>query len=145
MVEKSQPPSHGADIEPSSTVASGMAAEMEKHNVSHVERALSSDGCKKDGIDYSRIDKEVQEYALRGQVEVDEATSKRLRRMIDKRVLVIMIFTYFLQALDKGTLSFSSIMGLREEFGLIGDKGGQQVGVLSAVRGPTLTEGSTLG
>ena len=102
--------------------------EPEKRDISHVERVLSpGDDIKKDGIDFSRMDREVQEYAMRGLVEVDEVTSRRLRRMIDSRVLVIMIFTYFLQALDKGTLSFSSIMGLREEFGLIGDKGGQQV------------------
>lgn len=145
MTDKSQPPSHGADVEPSQTIMSETTAEPEKKDVSHVERTLSSDDCKKDGVDYSRIDKEVQEYALRGQVEVDEETSRRLRRLIDKRVLVIMILTYFLQALDKGTLSFSSIMGLREEFGLIGDKGGQQVGLSSALRGPPLTEDSTLG
>lgn len=134
MTDKSQPPSHGADVEPSQISVSETIAETEKKDVSYVERTLSSDDCKKEGVDYSRIDKEVQEYALRGQVEVDEETSRRLRRLIDKRVLVIMILTYFLQALDKGTLSFSSIMGLREEFGLIGDKGGQQVGFLSVVK-----------
>jgi hypothetical protein len=35
-----------------------------------------------------------------------------------------MVFTYFLQALDKGTLSFAAIMNLREDLGLVG----QQVG-----------------
>lgn len=54
-------------------------------------------------------------YASRGRVEVDEATDKRLKMMIDKRVLVIMILTYFLQALDKGTMSFSSIMGIKTD------------------------------
>lgn len=54
-------------------------------------------------------------YTSRGQVEVDEATNKRLKRLIDKRVLVIMICTYFLQALEKGTMSFSSIMGIKTD------------------------------
>ncbi|KAL3493290.1 major facilitator superfamily domain-containing protein [Aspergillus germanicus] len=39
--------------------------------------------------------------------------------MIDRRVLVIMVCTYFLQALDKGTMSFASIMGIREHAGLL--------------------------
>lgn len=129
MAEGPESPTQRADTNPSNThPVSESNMEPEKKDISHVERVLSAaDDLKKGDIDFSRMDKEVQEYAMRGQVDVDEATSKRLRRMIDRRVLVIMIITYFLQALDKGTLSFSSIMGLREEFGLIGDKGGQQV------------------
>jgi MFS family permease len=42
--------------------------------------------------------------------------------MIDKRVLSIMIFTYFLQALDKGTLSFTVIMGIKTDLGLHGQQ-----------------------
>ncbi|KAH1392140.1 hypothetical protein KXV63_009618 [Aspergillus fumigatus] len=86
-------------------------------DINHVERVLS-DGLKKDEADYSRMDKDLQEYVARGQVDVDEATSKRLKRMIDRRVLIIMILTYFLQALDKGTLSFASIMGIRTDLHL---------------------------
>lgn len=48
-------------------------------------------------------------------VVVSEADNKRLRKMIDRRVLVVMILTYFLQALDKGTMSFSSIMGIKTD------------------------------
>lgn len=92
-------------------------------DINHVERVLS-DGLKKDEADYSRMDKDLQEYVARGQVDVDEATSKRLKRMIDRRVLIIMILTYFLQALDKGTLSFASIMGIRTDLHL---QNGQKV------------------
>ena len=85
-------------------------------DISHVERVLSpADDLQKEDMDFTRVDKEVQMYASRGQVEVDEATNKRLKRMIDRRVLVIMICTYFLQALDKGTMSFSSIMGIKKD------------------------------
>jgi MFS family permease len=42
--------------------------------------------------------------------------------MINKRVLVIMIATYFLQAIDKGTLSFTSIMGLPDDLHLVGQQ-----------------------
>lgn len=51
-------------------------------------------------MDITRVDNEIQQYAGRGMIHVDEATNKRLRRMIDKRVLVVMIITYFLQGLD---------------------------------------------
>jgi hypothetical protein len=42
--------------------------------------------------------------------------------MIDKRVLVIMIATYFIQAIDKGTLSFASIMGIIPDTKLVGQQ-----------------------
>lgn len=61
------------------------------------------------------LDKEVAQYATGPAVEVDEATSKRLKRMIDKRVLVVMMVTYMIQTLDKGALSFASVMGIRED------------------------------
>ncbi|KAH8150480.1 uncharacterized protein LAJ45_05693 [Morchella importuna] len=69
-----------------------------------------------------RIDHEVAKYASDKAIHIDEATEKRLKKLIDKRVLTIMIVTYFLQALDKGTMSFASIMGIREDAGLQGQK-----------------------
>lgn len=85
-------------------------------DISHVERVLSpEDDLRKDDMDISRVDKEVQMYASRRHVGIDDATNKRLKRMIDRRILVIMICTYFLQALDKGTMSFSSIMGIKKD------------------------------
>jgi hypothetical protein len=76
--------------------------------------------------DHDRVDPEIAKYISETGIEIDEATNKRLKRMIDKRVLTIMTFTYFLQALDKGTLSFSSIMHLPQDTGLVG----QEVGCL---------------
>ena len=67
-------------------------------------------------------------YANSG-VHVSEEDNKRLKKMIDRRVLVIMILTYFLQALDKGTMSFSSIMGIKTDAHL---EDGQKVGSLFA-------------
>lgn len=70
-------------------------------DISQIERRESS-VLEKDHTDYGRVDKEVAKYASETVVEISEAENKRLRRLIDKRVLSIMIFTYFLQALDKG-------------------------------------------
>ncbi len=55
-------------------------------------------------------------------IVISDERSAQLRCMIDKRVLAIMIATYFLQAIDKGTLSFSSIMGLNPDTGLVGQQ-----------------------
>lgn len=70
------------------------------------------------------VDKEVAKYATGAAVEIDEETNKRLKKMIDRRVLVVMMITYLLQTLDKGALSFASIMGILEDTHL----GDNQVG-----------------
>lgn len=71
--------------------------------------------------DSSRIDPEVAKYAA-DVVEIDDATNQRIKWKLYRRVLPIMVVTYFLQALDKGTLSFSSIMNLPEDVGLVGQQ-----------------------
>ncbi|KAL0581994.1 hypothetical protein V5O48_000052 [Marasmius crinis-equi] len=73
------------------------------------------------------IDTEVAEFFAQHGVQsegvvIDEATNKRLRWMIHKRVLVVMVTTYFCQALDKGTINFASIMGIREDTRLHGQQ-----------------------
>lgn len=109
-------------VETTATVSSETEAKQAR-DISHVEQVLSqTDDLKKDDMDYSRVDKEVQEYANRAQVDIDEATNIRLRRMIDRRVLAIMICTYFLQALDKGTMSFASVMGIIQDTGMHGNE-----------------------
>lgn len=95
----------------------------EKPEGSHVESAAMNDEkIAVEHLDKSRIDDEVAKYASDKAVHIDEATDKRLKRLVDKRVLTIMIFTYFLQALDKGTLSFASIMGIQDDTGLKGQQ-----------------------
>jgi hypothetical protein len=74
-------------------------------------------------------------------IDISPEDNKRLKRNIDKRVLSIMIFTYFLQALDKGTLSFASIMGIKKDTKLVG----QQVRFLILPQLPVLTTYSLLG
>ncbi|KAF3903379.1 hypothetical protein ABW20_dc0106089 [Dactylellina cionopaga] len=92
--------------------------------ISHLERVTSTDEYpEKDHLDYERVDKEIAKYADPSRVVViSPEENKRLKRMIDKRILAVMVFTYFLQALDKGTLSFASIMHIREDNGLHGQQ-----------------------
>lgn len=77
-----------------------------------VERVMSADEVEfaKEHQNYDKLDKELAEYVSDARIEISPEKNAELRRMIDKRVLTIMVGTYFLQAIDKGTLSFSSIM-----------------------------------
>ncbi|KAL2432661.1 putative transporter [Exophiala dermatitidis] len=94
-------------------------SDINKEDVTQIERVMSGGSeIKKEVIDYDRIDTDVARYASAAPIEISEAENKRLRRMIDMRVLAIMVPTYFLQALDKGTMSFASIMGIRKDLHL---------------------------
>lgn len=91
----------------------------------HIERVLSpADNSmrKVDHMDYDRVDDEVAKYANAELIEINEMESKRLKKMIDRRVLLIMVVTYFIQALDKGTMSFASIMNIRQDLHLVGQQ-----------------------
>lgn len=61
-----------------------------------VQRVFSVTEDLKDHTNYDRVDPDVAKYASEGGIVVSEEESKRLKRMIDKRVLTIMVFTYFL-------------------------------------------------
>ncbi|EON67691.1 hypothetical protein W97_06834 [Coniosporium apollinis CBS 100218] len=91
-------------------------------DISQLEKVMSPSEPRKDSMNYDRVDKELAKYANAARIDISEAENKRLKRMIDKRVLTIMVFTYFLQALDKGTMSFASIMHIREDLNLYGQR-----------------------
>jgi hypothetical protein len=99
-----------------------MAIQSREEPISLPETVSVADELAKPRDSHVRIDPEVAKYATSDGVEVSEADNKRLKRMIDKRVLTVMVFTYFLQALDKGTLSFAAIMNLREDLNLHGQQ-----------------------
>lgn len=87
-----------------------------------VERVMSADEVEfaKDHQNVSKVDKELAQYVSDVRIEISPEKNAQLLRMIDKRVLSVMVATYFLQAIDKGTLSFASIMGIREDTNLTG-------------------------
>lgn len=97
----------------------GNQEDMEKVQIEQMESAGYAG---KDQTDFNQVDDEVAKYTSDTRVVIDEATNKRLRKLIDRRVLAIMICTYFLQALDKGTLSFASIMGIQKDAHLVGQQ-----------------------
>ncbi|TKA72236.1 hypothetical protein B0A49_05984 [Cryomyces minteri] len=54
-------------------------------------------------------------------IEIDEATNKRLLRKIDWNLMPILCVVYGLNYLDKTTLSYASIMGIKKDIHLVGD------------------------
>jgi hypothetical protein len=91
-------------------------------DINQVERVFSVGDEKGDHVNYERIDQEVAQYASETEIYISEEENKRLKRLIDRRVLPIMVFTYFLQALDKGTMSMTSIMGIRDDIPVLQSK-----------------------
>lgn len=69
----------------------------------------------KDHTNYEKVDKELVKYIADARVTISQEKNAELRRKIDRRILVLMILTYFLQAIDKGTMSFASIMGIKDD------------------------------
>ncbi|KAF9055105.1 MFS general substrate transporter [Hymenopellis radicata] len=64
-------------------------------------------------------------------VVIDDETNRRLRWMVHKRVLVVMVVTYFAQSLDKGTMSFASIMGIKKIHTLLGNNTPVYIAILA--------------
>ncbi|USP82415.1 uncharacterized protein yc1106_09689 [Curvularia clavata] len=91
-------------------------------DINQVERVLSLENEKGEHANFERIDREVAQYASATEVHISEEENKRLKRLIDRRVLPIMVLTYFLQALDKGTMSMTSIMGIRDDIPVLQSK-----------------------
>ncbi|KXH28748.1 major facilitator superfamily transporter [Colletotrichum salicis] len=57
----------------------------------------------KQRTNYDKVDNEVAKYAGEAIVEIDAATNKRLKRMIDKRVLSVMAFTLLYAIAGQGS------------------------------------------
>ena len=55
-------------------------------------------------------------------LHVDEATNKRLLRKIDWNIMPLMCVVYGLNFLDKTTLSYASVMGIKKDIHLKGDE-----------------------
>jgi hypothetical protein len=54
-------------------------------------------------------------------IEIDEATDRRLLKTIDWHLIPLMCVVYGLNYLDKTTLSYASVMGIKKDIHLTGD------------------------
>lgn len=94
------------------------------NDIDHAERVLSVEEAdfSRNHQDYSNVDQELAKYVSEARIAISPEKNAELRRKIDKRILVVMVCTYFLQAIDKGTLSFASIMGIIGDTHLVGQE-----------------------
>ncbi|KAK4050907.1 hypothetical protein OIO90_004883 [Microbotryomycetes sp. JL221] len=97
-----------------------------RHDLSMMEKEfdVASSQFTKDGPTYLAMDAEVAAVAAQDwkAVKITPEENKRLYRMVVKRVLTIMLGTYFIQGLDKSTMSFAAIMNIREDTGMVGQQ-----------------------
>ena len=56
-----------------------------------------------------------------GPIEISEAENRRLLRIIDFNILPLMCVVYGINYLDKTTISYASIMGIKKDINLVGD------------------------
>lgn len=81
------------------------AGHLNDKDVNEVERVLSAGDEKGEHVNYERIDREVAQYVSETEIYISEEENKRLKKLIDRRVLPIMVFTYFLQVIILNGLS----------------------------------------
>lgn len=97
------------------------------------EKLSEAVGAQADGVDTSPVpagvgndtqegDEELRQWTAEGPLIIDADTNKRLFWKVNRRILVVMLVTYFCQSLDKGTLNFSSIMGIQQDANLHGQQ-----------------------
>jgi MFS transporter, ACS family, allantoate permease len=73
-------------------------------------------------LDHSQdADEAMKAFASGETIEIDEATNKRLLRIIDWHLMPLLCVIYGLNYLDKTTLSYASIMGIKTDINLKGD------------------------
>ncbi|KAF9893420.1 hypothetical protein FE257_010732 [Aspergillus nanangensis] len=96
--------------------ASPTAVDVEKNAEKHVDPKLQAHA--------QDADEAMQAFQqLHGEtIELDEETNKRLLRIIDWNMMPIMCFVYGMNYLDKTTLSYASVMGLKPDLDLQGDQ-----------------------
>ncbi|EXJ56793.1 hypothetical protein A1O7_07137 [Cladophialophora yegresii CBS 114405] len=69
----------------------------------------------------SDADEAMKAFANGEVVQIDEATNRRLLRIIDWHLMPLLCVIYGLNFLDKTTLSYASIMGIKTDINLVGD------------------------
>ncbi|KIW22988.1 uncharacterized protein PV07_11224 [Cladophialophora immunda] len=91
-------------------------------NIEERRASVSSAAAAKKILEHSNdADEAMKAFASGEVVEIDEATNKRLLRIIDWHLMPLLCVIYGLNYLDKTTLSYASIMGIKTDINLVGD------------------------
>ncbi|KLO94698.1 allantoate permease [Fusarium fujikuroi] len=90
--------------------------------VQHSDSITPAEATANHGQKTATADLETANYAQDAPIEIDDKTNKELFWTVNRRILACMLGTYFCQSLDKGTLGFSSVMGIQEDANLHGQQ-----------------------
>ncbi|ORY88117.1 major facilitator superfamily transporter [Leucosporidium creatinivorum] len=85
-----------------------------KNEQTQVEQANST--AEKGSLEPNNV-QEQQEH-----IHVSEEDSRRICRKTDLNLLPVLVFVYFLQALDKNLLGYSTVFGLKQDANLVGEQ-----------------------
>ncbi|CAG8178819.1 unnamed protein product [Penicillium nalgiovense] len=84
---------------------------------------MAKDSIKTDNPYNDKVDTQsVENGALESSFQFTAEAEKKLVRKIDLMVLPIMVFAYMMAFLDKQTLNYTSLMGIREDLHLVGSQ-----------------------
>jgi MFS family permease len=83
----------------------------------HKRSIISITSHRKDSVKPTEILKNIEH-----DVHFTLAEEKKVLRKIDLRILPIILFAYFLQQLDKSSLSYTSVFGIQQDAGLVGSQ-----------------------
>jgi ribosomal protein S25 len=101
------------------TMAPSAPAEVDFNNgKSQGEKRKTSNedsGSTTEGQTASKAADAALQYVHEQAVEIDEETDKRIRHKIDRHILPWMCTLYLLQYMDKVTLSYAAVMGIKED------------------------------
>ncbi|KAI1344159.1 major facilitator superfamily domain-containing protein [Xylariaceae sp. FL0016] len=95
---------------------------MGKHEQTEISPVAEADMEGRRGTSNHDLDAETAAYAGDIPVYIDEDANRKLFWTVNKKILASMLGTYFCQSLDKGTLGFSSVMGIRDDAHLVGNQ-----------------------
>lgn len=70
-----------------------------------------------EGLPVGKLDDQVQ-----GHISLTEEENKRICRKTDRTILVVLIWVYFLQILDKSVLGYGATFGMQTDTGLTGNQ-----------------------
>lgn len=86
----------------------------EKHASTRPEEIISPGASSRD------LDDAYELYKKQDATEIDPAEARRVLRKIDWHIMPLLMVTYCLQYLDKSSINFASVYGLKEGTHLVG-------------------------
>ncbi|KAF7186390.1 putative transporter [Pseudocercospora fuligena] len=99
-----------------------LAYSMATKGITQISETKGAESINKTPTDSRDLDDTYQLYRNQDGAELNEVEAKRVLRKIDLKLLPLLMGTYMLQYLDKSSINFASVYGLREGTNLQGQQ-----------------------